>query len=622
MSEDVGAYLRRNDITHKSEGPTDFVMSCPACGERERARISKKTWLWKCNANSCGAKGNEITLKKAHGVMYQVSSPSGESAEQAQAEAYALAMKARSAKATDVEKWHHDLMHHETAAGARAYLMGRGLHVESWKAGLLGYHPARTSAHPGYLTIPSLTVPGDATTCAMVKLRNLTPDCPKKKRYARKPGGESVLFMPRTIDPKKPVMLVGGELDALSVLQAGFDNVVSSTLGETNWDDIFTRQLEACEDVVIVYDNDSAGKTGALKVVEALGQHRCRIGQWPDGVDDANHGLTTLGDAFDVFMIETIILNAKALQVDGIMEPSTLRERLYASLDPVRAAGIPTGLKDLDALIGGGLGFGAVSLWTGDTGSGKTALLSQIAKDVAAAGFGVMACPFEMHAVPQLDNWVRQMSGKDPAEMPRHELDGYLTKIEALPLWLFDLNRRVDCEAMRNTMVYAAKRLGVQLFVIDHINSMVTPGRTEREQLENMSQMFFRVAGITDAHIAVIAHPKSLGSNANDKHRDNQIIQLSDIKGASALKQDCALAVSVKRYRAADRSDVIDKDGFGSSLGFVLKCRSRRGREGAVSWRYDVNRGCMLDDVPKKPKAGKTTTTSTNDVKQGDWWDD
>ena len=94
------------------------------------------------------------------------------------------------------------------------------------------------------------------------------------------------------------VLIVGGELDALSIVQELVDeelwgkspgfSVVSVPDGEGSWKTQFTDELAHIEDIVVAFDNDAAGRKASEKVSEALGRHRCRIGRWPDDANDPN----------------------------------------------------------------------------------------------------------------------------------------------------------------------------------------------------------------------------------------------------------------------------------------------------------------------------------------------
>ncbi len=56
------------------------------------------------------------------------------------------------------------------------------------------------------------------------------------------------------------------------------------------------------------------------------------------------------------------------------------------AVDPVAAAAVPTGLAELDRVLGGGLVPGAVLLLAGEPGVGKSTLLLQVAATVARSG--------------------------------------------------------------------------------------------------------------------------------------------------------------------------------------------------------------------------------------------
>jgi hypothetical protein len=83
-------------------------------------------------------------------------------------------------------------------------------------------------------------------SAACVKLRSVPP---APRAFRRLVGGDSVLFAPNGIKPEETILIVGGELDALSCVVAGWANVISPTTGETAWADSATAQLEACEDI-------------------------------------------------------------------------------------------------------------------------------------------------------------------------------------------------------------------------------------------------------------------------------------------------------------------------------------------------------------------------------------
>jgi len=605
-TETVESYFRRNGVKYKrmSSGAYGVNLSfdCPQCGKKNKATINNATWLWQCFSGSCDAKGNELVLKRERGDIYDIQGNDGIDLERLRNEQFAEALAARAAARNDVERWALDLWSHPLAEGARDYLAGRGISRSVAEGACLGWShawPGREPMHDyGMLMIPVLTEPGKTETCAMVKVRSLNPDVPKSDRYRRLAGGESVLYAPNGIDPSKPIVLVGGEIDVLSVIQSQWMNVCCPTTGEGSWSDVYTKQLAACPDIVIIYDNDQAGRDGSQMVVNTLGIHRCRIGRWPTTIEggDANDVLKEHLSEFDIFMMQTIVNDASVPKMAGIIKPGSLRDRIHSMLSGELAMGWPTGWADLDAQLGGWRP-GEVTVVTGDTGCGKTSFTSQAAAYQAEhVGHGVLYAPLEMGPVRQMMKWMRQRAKCSPRKLERSVADGYITKLADLPLFIFYTREKGNIEAWRNTFWYARTRLNVRFVVLDHLHASVNVGKGEREELEGMSQMLAEVAVDTDMHIINVAHPHQLSTPKGAKDRDNVIVQLSDLKGTSAIKQFTDNTLSVWRGRKADRSKVVGNDGYGTSIVYLLKVRDEDGMEGRVPFRYDVEAALMLDD--------------------------
>jgi replicative DNA helicase/ribosomal protein L37AE/L43A len=599
QSDTAEDFLRRNGISHKKAGP-EIVIDCPECGKEKHCYLNAKTFQWHCK--KCDAKGNELTLKRALGLVYDVRSVSGTDHETEVIERMAREMRSVMAS-SDVERWTLALTLSPAAERARRYLTGRGITIEVAERYRLGWcsnadgstdsdRPRRVmpgtvvepaTDKPGWLVIPAFTrwANGrpDPNSAAVIKLRSVPP---AEKSFRRLLGGDSVLFAPNGIDTTKTLLIVGGEIDALSVAVSGFDNVISTTTGETGWSDSWNVQLESCEDIVIIYDNDDAGRKGAISLAEKLGNHRVRLGQWSDTVKDANEALQKFGKAFDV---NSHINAAKPSGGDSVVRIAELREAYKKSLRGTNPRGISTGWTDLDVVMGG-VREGEVTLVTGDTASGKSTFASQWALQMATQGVRTLVCPFEMGAQRQLDKWVRQWSQSAPDTLSDQGLDQTLDALERLPVWVLTRYGSIRIEPMRNTLIYAIRKLGVKFVLVDHIHFMVDEGPNERSDLDSMMKMLAEIAVDTRTHIVVVAHPRQ-HSSSDEKHRDNRIIQMSDLKGSSGLKQLADNIMSVWRPRKADRTGVM-ANGIGVSNVYMLKARSDFAVEGSTAFKFII----------------------------------
>ncbi len=595
MQADTPAeFLARNRIQHKISG-SEAVLDCPLCGKPGHLYLNLRTFLFHCK--KCDGRGNERRLKTALGLQFDLVTPTGDDVDTI-ATRQLVADLAAARPRGDVETWRDNLQTHPLAEVARGYLLGRGLPLPlchryglGWAAEPDGSAPSRPRrvapaepCGPGWITIPAFTrwtPEGPALdSAACVKLRSVPP---APRAFRRLVGGDSVLFAPNGIKPEETILIVGGELDALSCVVAGWANVISPTTGETAWADSATAQLEACEDICIIFDSDEAGRKGARMLADKLGSRRCRIGAWPAGVKDANEALCTLGEAFRPAEIVTA---AKAAGVDEIVRVRDLRGEFLAELTGASPRGISSGWAALDGLIGG-IREGEVTLITGDTGSGKSTFASALALNLAKAGLGVFFAPFELGARRQVAKWVRQTAGAPPDSLSRGEVESALDRLESLPIWILKRYGSISIEAVKNTVGFCVARLGVKIIVLDHLHFMIKEGPEERAELDGMLKALAQIAVDTRASIFVLAHPRQI-PNSGEKNADNRIVQLSDLKGSAGLKQHSDNVWSVWRPRKFDRAEEGEAEGLSKAIVYILKCRDDYGREGRAAFAYSV----------------------------------
>jgi archaellum biogenesis ATPase FlaH/ribosomal protein L37AE/L43A len=606
IAESPLAFLRRLGVELRQSG-REIIIDCPRCGKAAHCHVNSASWLWNCKR--CGARGNERTLKVALGVQIDVSTATERDYERAEEQRLARQIAA-SRPRSDVERWTADLLSHPDAETARRYLVGRGISIDlarrywlGWSAEPDGSTPRRSrrrlagaeepAVGPGWIVIPALTTAGDPSTAAVVKLRSVPP---AERAFRRLIGGDSVLFAPNGINASAPLLIVGGEIDALSCIAAGWSNVVSSTVGEAAWKPEATSQLEAAEDIVIAYDSDDAGRRGALSLVETLGAHRCRVASWPTGYKDANAALVALGETLDV---SRIVEQSRAAGQDGVVRIRDLRDAYLQELRGGRPRGISSGWPDLDRLVGG-VRMGEVTLITGDTASGKSTFASQFALHMARAGTPTLFAPFELGAKRQIAKFVRQASGSAPDLLSDQAIEATLDELDRLPLLLLQRYGTITRESVRQTLSWCIRRAGVRFVVLDHLHFMVQEGPDERQELDAMMRLCAEIAVDYRVHIVVVAHPRQHASST-ERDRDNRIIQASDLKGSAGLKQLSDNIWSIWRPRKADRSDSKVDESSGTAVLYALKNRDDYGSEGSVAFRFDLQSARFCD--PTEPPA-------------------
>lgn len=276
--------------------------------------------------------------------------------------------------------------------GAAEYLKSRGLSLETAKKYGLGFienwvNPTAVLKNGEEMTpTPRLIVPSGQGSYLARDTRNSIPDI--QKGYIKQKQGRAAIFNAAALlDDKKPIFIVEGELDALSILQTT-DNAAAVALGSTNNIEIFKNTLlqakrQATKDgrsydpvFYLSCDKDDAGELATRKlkqVLNNLNYENYTIDILVEDTKDPNESLTTDAKSF------------KSNLELRIKDPDNYLVNLFDRIRKHEKSPqyIPTGFTELDKKLDGGLYpqlyvIGAIS------SLGKTTFTMQIADRIAS----------------------------------------------------------------------------------------------------------------------------------------------------------------------------------------------------------------------------------------------
>lgn len=263
-------------------------------------------------------------------------------------------------------------------------------YVENWK------HPNAPENVP---TSPRLIIPVTKTSYLARDTRENIPDY--QKAYAKAKVGSSDIFNARAfIDYlDKPIFIVEGEIDALSIMEVGG---VAVGLGSTsNYKKLAglvkDKQLE--RPLILALDNDSRGRKTQEELGKLLQAQKTpyTIAVLTDqDAKDPNEMLVNNRDAFTA-RVEEAIRNAKD-DKEKYLETSTdnyIQDFLDGIADSVNTPCISTGFAMLDEALDGGL-YEGLYIVGAISSLGKTTLVTQIADQIASKGHDVLIFSLEM----------------------------------------------------------------------------------------------------------------------------------------------------------------------------------------------------------------------------------
>ena len=283
------------------------------------------------------------------------------------------------------------------------YLVQRGLTDKTINRFKIGYdanfkHPNLTKNIKGYPAIVIPTSPKDYT----VRFTNNNVN-PKTMKI-----GKSILFNFITLqrNPDKPIFIVEGEIDALSIMEVGGEAVALG--GATNVNNFLQAlassinsdsPLNLDRPLILALDNDIKGEQAKEELAKGLDaiQQKYTIAELWDNVKDCNDMLVENKIGFMNWVVKWE-KEATKTEADKYLETSTkhhLQDFINGITDSVNTPSISTGFKQLDEVLDGGLYEGLY--FVGAISSlGKTTLVTQIADQIAKNGTDVLIFSLEM----------------------------------------------------------------------------------------------------------------------------------------------------------------------------------------------------------------------------------
>lgn len=183
----------------------------------------------------------------------------------------------------------------------RAYLAGRGLTPETWRAWGLGYDPARWDSAQKRKR-PAVVMPWVNDTHVMAVKYRFTDSTSRADRFTQKGGGQQITFGLQMMTGAQTLWLTEGELNALSLWQA----------------------LRAVGRVDDVLSFGSEGKADHLdQVVIDRAKRYARVIVWADKADVAGAAMQAIPGAFG--LRSPVIEGGKKLDANELLqEPGAL----------------------------------------------------------------------------------------------------------------------------------------------------------------------------------------------------------------------------------------------------------------------------------------------------------
>lgn len=356
------------------------------------------------------------------------------------------------------------------------------------------------------------------------------------------------------------LIIVEGEMDALSLMECGYESVVSVPNGaiakvkdytprpeEDNsfrflWD--AKDMLDSALKVVIATDADEAGNAMAEELARRIGKDRVWKIEWPEGCKDANEALITLGKDG----LENLVNNPAPWPVSGIYEAKHFFDKVRDIYENGLGSGLSTGYEDIDPLYT--IAEGQITVVTGNPSSGKSEFIDQIMMNLAENhDYSFAVCSFEnephIHIPKLASKYLRKpfQKGLDNRMSPE-ELRAAQEFIQDHFTFLYHADgSHAPLDDIISRLKTAVLRNGIKGCVIDPYNYIEKPrDLAETEWVSELMSRLRLFAQAHEIHIWFVAHPTKM---PRDQNGDYPAPKGYDISGSAAwyAKADCGLTV-------------------------------------------------------------------------------
>jgi twinkle protein len=426
--------------------------------------------------------------------------------------------------------------------------------------------------------------------------------CLNQKDFTQEAGGAHDFFGIDNVKKGEPIVIVEGEMDQLTLMQAGVANAVSVPAGapikvvdgkvSPKEDGRFSfvwnaRELiDAAPYVIIATDQDGPGQALAEELSRRIGKEKCRLAKFDK--KDLNEVLMDDSDLDldPIEKIKAIIDDATPYPIAGISSAESYKDRIADLFTRGTGKGLSTGYESVDQIYT--VAPAQMTVVTGHPSSGKSNWVDQVMVNLARGdGWKFAICSFEnqpeIHISRLMEIYTNKRFFDGTGRMSERE------KEEAFK-WVNDhfifLDHGGSEPATLDSILLRARaavqQMGVRGLVIDPYNYIeMEKGDSETQIISSMLSRVQMLCKSTDLHTFFVAHPAKQTRSGTELPRPDGM----SISGSMAwwAKTDCG--VTIHRRGNSPEVEVA-----------VWKCRYRWvGTQGETTLMYKKDSGTYYE---------------------------
>ncbi len=358
-----------------------------------------------------------------------------------------------------------------------------------------------------------------------------------QKNFKMFSGGELIFY--NYDRATSDLIICEGEMDCLSLFEAGIQNAVSVPDGAKTSENAKLEYLNNCyeliekaERFILCLDNDDAGRKFLNILSARLGKDRCFTVRFPSNCKDSNDVLIQYGSEY----LKKLVENAEPLPLEGIDTVHDVASRVHEIYENGYPSFEGIGYNGFDSLFKWALG--QLTVVTGIPGSGKSEFMDQVMiklSELRGWRNGVFSAenqPVELH----IAKLIEKKAGMPITGAYKMPLDNYLDALQFVNEHFFFIkinDENIKIEGILSRAKELITRYGIQLLIIDNWATLEHnySGETEHQYIGKSLIKIFNFCKSYNIHVIVVAHPTKIKKNQGSGKYE--IATMYDISGSS-----------------------------------------------------------------------------------------
>tara|TARA_E500000178_G_scaffold170241_1_gene169590 strand:+ start:500 stop:2209 length:1710 start_codon:yes stop_codon:yes gene_type:complete len=335
-----------------------------------------------------------------------------------------------------------------------------------------------------------------------------------KKNFKLVKGAEKIFYNIDSTVGHDYMVIVEGEMDALSFVEAGISSVISvpngATVSNNNLEylDNCIDYFENKEKIILAVDQDEAGENLKQELIRRLGAeacYTCDFGVYKDANEFLIHNSRN--------MLSDVIKNASAVPIENVLTLKDVDDELQEFIEEGFKPGYQIGLDNFDSIFS--TYTGQFITVTGVPSSGKSDFVDRmvVGYQLKYGWKTAFASPENKPTFLHAHKLMRKIGDW----MPTKE-DINTTKWEEVSNvindnFFFIENERYDLDSVLSKGAQLVKRKGIKCLVIDPYNKVKMNGSAAMSIPDATMEYLTRIEAFAkkyDVLVIVVAHPTKM----------------------------------------------------------------------------------------------------------------